>query len=474
MLLRVQKRIKETNMLTHGESIVVGVSGGTDSTALLHILSALNQQYKYGWQIHVVHLNHCFRGEESDGDAAYVEDLCHTVGVRCWSFRRDVPAYMRETGLGSQEASRQIRYGLYQQVAEETGSTKVVLAHHADDQVETILMRILRGTGIHGLSGMPERRWLVDDRVELVRPLLTVSRRDLEAYCHEVGLTPREDSSNQSRKYQRNKLRLDLIPLMEELNPRYREHILKLSRLAQADDAYLMEETKRVAGQVILSQDAEKIILDRKKFQTCDLALQSRMITLILSYLSNGMEWSSQHVEAVLHVIGQENPSAAVHLANQVVVERMYEHIHISKEATFEQVQPFALPLILPGTTWIGQNGTVIHASYLDRAPHWHGFTANQAVFDADQLEEMLHVRSRRPGDRITLSGGTQKLKELLIDAKVPKQARDRIPLILAGDVIIWVPGVRRSAHAQVSDRTTRFLYIEVEFREEWQEVHHA
>ncbi|MBO8164890.1 MAG: tRNA lysidine(34) synthetase TilS [Brevibacillus sp.] len=475
MLASVRKRIDTDRLLLPGEAVVVGVSGGTDSTALLHILWSLNRQYAYGWKLHVVHLNHGFRGEEARQDAAYVKEVCDRLQIPCHLFAENVSLYMKESGMGAQEASRVRRYELYRRVAEQVGASKVALAHHADDQVETILFRMLRGTGLSGLGGMPVRRWLIPDRLEVVRPLLDVYRADLEAYCRQAGLTPRLDRSNLSRKYSRNKLRLDVLPLLAEINPRYREHLLQLANLARADDAYLRNQSEAELKRVIVSRETEKVVIDGKKFRSCDLALQRRMIPLILSYLSTLTEWSSQHVEAVLRVIGGEHPSAQVHLPDDLVVKRVYHYIHfVKKERENESADPlYCYELEVPGTVWVKECGACLHAERLAQAPDWKSLTVYDAVFDAKQLPEKLFVRNRRSGDRVSIYGlsGSKKVKELMIDHKVPKHWRDRLPLVTTEDRILWVPGIRRSGHALVGKETETYIWLHIEFAEDWREV---
>ncbi len=473
MLATVRRQIDEERLFTRGDRIVIGVSGGTDSIALLHILWSLNAMYHYGWELHVVHLNHQFRGAESEQDAEYVRSLCQSLGVIAHLYARDVSGYMRATGLGAQEASRNIRYQLYAEVAERIGANKVALAHHADDQVETIVFRMLRGTGLHGLTGMPLRRWLVEHRIEVVRPLLTVYRSQLEAYCKQAKLSPREDSSNRSRKYERNRLRLDVLPLFAEVNSKYREHILQLADIARIDDEYLLKQSREQLAELITSQSEGRISICVNKFQSCDLALQRRMITLILSYLSSGIEWSSQHVEAVLHIIEGANPSAVIHLPKKLVVQRVYQHIHFSRSEAEQAVDSYCYELNLPGTTWIPESGLKFHTSLVNSLPQGITLAKTAAVFDADQVKDQLWLRTRKSGDRISLLGtnGSKKLKDVLIDAKVPKRLRDALPLLVVGETIVWIPGVRRSTFATVSEQTERLLYVEVEYGEEWREV---
>lgn len=474
MLRSVQKHLESERLLVRGDRIVIGVSGGIDSMVLLHLLWSLNMQHHHGWELHVVHLNHCFRGEEARKDAEYVERICLELDVRFHLFERDVPAYMKQTGLGAQEASRNLRYELYEQVARDVKAAKVLVAHHADDQVETILFRMLRGTSSGGLTGMPIRREL-SHGIELIRPLLPFYKEQLVTYSKQVGLAPREDSSNQSRKYQRNKLRLDVLPLFHEINPRYREHILQLAYTIRQEDTYLMEKSKEMLTQVTERWEPNRIIVSLNKFQSCDLALQRRMITLILSYLSSSIEWSSQHVEAVLSVARAENPSAVYYLPKKLAVKRVYNQLHFSEGSVLlgQPTGPFRYELDTPGTTFIQESGLEfrlsIHGS-IESLPHMGKSTA---LFDLDRLPGALAVRNRQNGDRISLLGsaGSTKLKEAMIDAKIPRSLRDRLPLLVSDDEIIWVPGVRRSSVAIVDGHTTRVLQVEVEYGEEWQEV---
>lgn len=473
MLADVRNEIESEKLLIPGETVVVGVSGGNDSTALLHILATLNENYHYGWKLHAVHLNHGFRGEEARQDALYAQELCKKLGVTFHLFEYDVPAYMEQTGMGGQEASREIRYRLYQEVGARYKATKLAVAHHADDQVETILFRFVRGTRLHGLSGMPRRRMLEDSQMELIRPLLHKTRKELEAYCLENELKPREDSSNQSRKYSRNLLRLDVMPLLSKVNERYREHILEAAAAIGQDEAFLMKLAREHLEQVTMETKHDSVVIEKDKFQTCDVALQRRMITLILSYLSKQTEWSSQHVETVLHMLGGSRPSAELHLPGQLVVSRMYGRILFRRSGREDRIHTYCYELAVPGSTWIDESKATVHITYLEGPMDLERLPKNEAVFDADHLPGALYLRNRKPGDRLTLFGSAdgKKLKDLLIDAKFPRVWRDKLPLLTAGDEVILVPGVRRSAVAPVNEQTRRFLHVRIEFGEDWREV---
>lgn len=473
MLESVRTNIEQHRLLEPGASIVVGLSGGNDSTALLHILWALNSHYQYGWTLHAVHLNHGFRGEEAREDARYAKELCASLGVAFHLYERDIPEVMKQTGMGPQEASRAVRYAIFEQVAREVGASRIAVAHHADDQIETILFRLIRGARLSGLGGMPARRWLVEGEIELVRPLLPVSRSELERYCREHGLAPREDSSNLSRKYARNLIRLEVMPLLRQINERYGEHILSLSASVREDEAYLQKLSRERLEEAVIRQKKGDVTIDRDKFQSCDVALQRRMITLILNYLSRQIEWSSHHVEAVLHMIEGSRPSAELNLPGGVSAAREYGQVRFRLDGQTRHRQCFCYRLAVPGITLVPESGASVHTYYRDGPIDWEKLPDDTAVFDADRLPGPLCIRSRKPGDRMPLWGtaGSKKLKDLLIDAKVPQRWRDRLPILTAGEQVIWVPGIRRSAVAPVDQGTKRVLYVEVEFGEEWREV---
>lgn len=473
LLQNIRKRIDAKRLLEPKETILVAVSGGIDSVVLLHILWKLNQQYAYQWKLHVFHLNHGFRGEESRQDAVFVGEFCEQLGIDYDLIERDVSIYMKEQKLGTQEAAREVRYQLLEELATRIKATKVAIAHHADDQVETILFRLLRGTNVGGLAGMPERRWLIPEQTEIVRPLLSTYRKELEEYCQEHHIRFREDSSNQSTKYTRNRLRLDVLPLLESINPRYKDHILQLSEGIQLDDHYLRQLSKDQLEHVIVSKELNKLVISREKLLKCDLALQRRMITLILSYLSNESEWSSQHVEAVFRILHNDSPSGIVHLPKQLVVRRNYEYIFFGKKEIGIPAQDYSYELAIPGTTWIPETGVALHVSWLTSGVEWATLPANCAVFDGDLLSEKLVVRNRRAGDRMSLLGASvhKKVKDIFIDAKVPKDMRERLPVVVAGTEIIWIPTVKRSSVASVTELTCRFIHMEVEFGEDWREV---
>ncbi|MFC4075522.1 tRNA lysidine(34) synthetase TilS [Salinithrix halophila] len=463
MLLDEMRRwIDEYDLLPEKSRVLVGVSGGPDSLALLHALRGLAPEFR--WTLFVVHVDHGLRGEESRRDAAFVCETADKWGLPCDVERVDVSTALHESGGNKQDVARRLRYQAFARVAARRDANRLALAHQADDQVETVLMRILRGTSPAGLAGIPvSRSW---NGIQLVRPLLGVSRAEVEAYCRERGLVPRLDESNREVRFTRNRIRLELLPLLEEYNPRFRESILQLNRLA-AEEASVWERMEEEALQKVATREKEgPFVLNVRRFSDLDVALQRRVIKLILNCLveKEANEVTLSAVEGVRHLAAGPDPSAFLHLPGGLRAEREYDRIRVFRTSP-ETTSSVSIPSVptrldIPGETVfpVGRIRTFIRSNLIS-SQHLSGHIA---VFDLDRLNQTLTVRFRRPGDRMHPKGlgGTKKVKDILIDAKVPRRLRDTLPLILHSEEILWIPGVARSEKALVSKETRRFLYM--------------
>lgn len=430
--------------------------------ALLHALWCLSPEED--WKIVAVHVNHQLRGEASEADQAYVETCCREWGIPCDIRRVDVSARLRERGGNLQDVARRLRYAAFREAAVKAGADKLALAHQADDQVETVLMRFLRGTGIGGLAGIPlSRPW---NGMVLVRPLLPFFREEIEAYCREEGLKPRRDESNDSPAYTRNRLRHRLIPQLAEFNPRVKEAILKLSLLA-AEEEKVWERLEAEASEKVTVRRGEwEIALDVPALREQPVALQRRLIKLHLNYLvkDGAVEVPMNAVDRVLSLAAAGGTGSRVHLPGNLEAEREYERLHLRKVDGGGSPAPggTVVSLAVPGVTSLPEMGGVIEARLAERPLTAGELSGRWAVFDADRLEHPLHVRPRRPGDRMRLLGlaGSKKVKEIMIDAKVPRRMRNRLPMVIHGEEIIWIPGLRRSDWAPVTNQTRRYLYL--------------
>ncbi|WP_176392069.1 tRNA lysidine(34) synthetase TilS [Marininema halotolerans] len=462
MLQEMKRWIDEHHLLPGGSHVMVGVSGGADSLALLHGLKELAHDYQ--WRLTAIHVEHGLRGAESEADAQFVVQTAKRWGIAVFVEHVDVKGALREQGGNKQELARKMRYDAFARIAKQQAVDVLALAHQADDQVETVLMRILRGTSPAGLVGIPLLRPWRD--IQLVRPLLGVSREAIEAYCLENGLTPREDASNQDIQFTRNRVRLELLPMLATYNPRVRDSILQLSKLAQAESLHWQVLEEQARAEVVVSERDGWITLDIQRLTALDIALQRRVIKLILNCLVKKETNLSTHqaVEGIRSVIIGSNPAASLHLPGEMKAEREYGWLHLfrkSQERSIPYYPPFSspLPLQIPGRTELPQ-GTFRAWTSTQPVSVEHGM--DYAVFDREQLQGALTVRSRRPGDRMWPKGlhGRKKVKDILIDAKVPKRERDSIPFVFHGDEIIWIPGLVHSQWAPVDQDTKTYLTL--------------
>ncbi|MBD0384563.1 tRNA lysidine(34) synthetase TilS [Paenibacillus sedimenti] len=464
LVAKVEYRIIQEQLIHPGDGVVVAVSGGPDSVALLHVLFALSD--RYGWKLIVAHVNHRFRGAESDAEAVFVADLASHMGLPHEIGDIDVPAYIVETSLNGQAAAREKRYAFLHEVADRHGAQRIAFAHHADDQAETVLMRLLRGTGPSGLVGMPERR--LEKKVELIRPFLRIYKSELVQYCAQHDIAYCQDSSNELRKYFRNQVRLDVMPMLKQYNEQLPESLNRLTELMRAEDDYLEKEVVQIYRQIV-AQQLGVSRLKRSDFTGLHVALQRRLIKLILNCLCLDMDrLDFAKVESIRELILQHQVSNQVlELNEQLYIVREYEAIQFQSFAPSprpyrHQVELNVNRLELP------EAGARLEYSVIRLTsdhPSTHSSTAMDAYFDLNQLQLPLFVRSREAGDRLEPHGlnGSKKVKDMFIDAKIPLSRRDVIPMLVdATGHILWIAGFRRSRHALVGPATERVLHMKL------------
>lgn len=464
LVARVRQRIMQEKLAVPGDVVVVAVSGGPDSVALLHVLFALAEDFS--WKLVIAHVNHQFRGEESDAEASFVAQLAENLGLPYEIGVIDVPAFIEETSLNGQAAAREKRYEFLHQVADKHKAERIAFAHHADDQAETVIMRILRGTGPSGLVGMPERRR--EKKVELIRPFLRIYKTDIVNYCAQHGITYCKDSSNELRKYFRNQIRLDVMPMLKQYNEQLPESLNRLTDMMHAEDDYLAGETERILRRITTFQ-SEGCRLTRSDFTGVHVALQRRLIKLILNCLCLGMDrMDFNRIESIRELMTQDQVS------NQVF--QVDDALYIVREYEAIQFQTFA-PTPKPYAYELGADTDELNLPEAEakllctRMPASSMRTAadipiaTDLFLDLDQLQWPLTMRSRRSGDRLEPHGlnGSKKVKDMFIDAKMPLSRRDVIPLLVdASGQILWIAGFRRSKHALVGPDTERVLHMKL------------
>lgn len=475
-LEQLDQAVQRDNLIQDHEKVLIGVSGGPDSVALLHGLLSLSDRDRRCWRLFVVHVNHMLRGKESDEDADFVAKLCAKNKVPYRICKCNVNKYMQENGGNKQAIARQLRYQAFYETARDWGIRKIALAHHADDQVETILMRLLRGTSVSGLGGMvPVRSWR---GLKIIRPMLQIFRSAIEHYLQTVAsITPRYDTSNELMDYTRNRVRHRLLPELETYNPQVKKALLKLSEIAQAEEAIWIGLTERAMKAIIIKEQQDEYWIDVKKFLDLPVALQRRTVKLILDCLvrDGRNEIALETIERIRDVFQHQHPTYECHIAGGVVVRKEYDQVQLTRMHTHRlgKQKPTIVRLNIPGETELPAYHGKIEAFIKDKKKiSLKQNNHDVAIFDAKWLTQPIFVRPRQAGDRMTCFGlnGSKKIKELMIEAKIPRSQRDQYPIVVMDDRIIWVPGIRRSDFAPVTEQTNQvvcFVWKQVEVANE-------
>jgi tRNA(Ile)-lysidine synthase len=488
-LEKIRHTIETYALLTRGDGVVVGVSGGPDSLCLLHILARL--QETYGLRLHVAHLNHSTRGEASDADAAFVRKTATDWGLPVTVEKRDVPVLAEEHHLAFEEAARRVRYAFLAQVANEIGAQKIAVGHNADDQAETVLMHFLRGAGLSGLRGMLPLTPLKNYRliapmapepsalspVDLIRPLLEVPRAEIEHYCDEQNLKPRFDRSNLDTTYFRNRLRHELLPEMETYIPNIRERLCHTAAVAAADYELLSRLRDEAWSEVVREERKDAIVFEQASWQALPVALQRATLRQAAYRLRRSLrDVTFVHVENAREIAQQGETGTEATLPMGLALTVGYETITVG-DADARRPPPDEpllwsdepLRVSVPGTTPLPESEWALKT---DLREHW---TMEQVVenpdrwtayFDADTLLAPLVLRPRRPGDRIQLhgmEGHTTKVSDLMINLKIPQTWRDHVPLLVSNQKIVWVCGRRiaRSVTVEPETETVARLWFE-------------
>ncbi len=463
MIDKVTAWIRNYKLIQPGSRILAACSGGPDSLALVHILNRLKTEYSFC--LGVAHVNHMLR-QEAAAEADFVADFAAGLGLKCWVTAIDVPAYSKANKISSQEeAARLIRYQFLRSTAAAWGGARIATGHHRDDQVETVLLNFLRGTGSGGLRGMqPLHR-------DVMRPLLSISRKEIEAYCEEHGLLPRYDSSNLSTDYRRNRIRLELLPALEKnYNPAIREAIWRMADLAGDEYEYIRGQAAKLWGSVATIGSGITIV--SRELAAIPTALQRELIRQVIEKKRGELTGISfVHVEKLLIMALNGTVGSVLTLPKGLIARKTYTGL-VFEDYTAGQLQAdhkkgfTPVELNIPGSTTAGFS--TIRTEMVTTLPQNKG--RNVAIFDFEQLVLPLVVRSRLPGDRFRPLGlnGQKKVKEFFIDHKVPEAVRDHVPIVADQQEILWVAGFRQSEYGKITATTKKILQLSITKQEEF------
>ena len=463
--------IIDSEFIDQGRTVIVGLSGGPDSLCLLHALYSISDAYDL--TLVPVHVNHKLRPEAED-EARHVAWICNKMDLDCEMYEADCNEVAEALGISLEEAGREIRYSIFDDVADEIKESGVdedniiiALGHNADDQSETVLFRFIRGTGTHGLIGIPPIRFS-ENGYMIVRPLINVERADIEQYIKDNKLKPNIDKSNKDNTYTRNKIRNELIPYLEEnYNPNIRDAMRRYSMSASTDDALIMDIAFSVLEEAMeIDEDEGVIVLDAGSLSDDHPAVLSRVVRIVFSILDIESELSYELINAMIDIIYSDDPSASLNLPMGVVAYREYDNLIITGGGP-EAVMPDA--------------GVGIELQVMMKSDFHPDEDFPYAAFDFDEFNKEhpgkvgdIELRTRKEGDFLPIKGGRKKLQDVLVDEKVIKNARDSLLMVAIDDEILWIlpsdyfskereqDRGKFSPKYHINDTTERVLFIEL------------
>ena len=459
LLKKVFETICKHNMISRGEKILVAVSGGADSVCMLHALNALKTSF--GFSIYCAHLNHGLRGEAADSDERFVVELCGKLDIPVFTKTVDVRAFAKEKKISLEEAVRVLRYKFFDELSKKNKIDKIATAHNKNDNAETVLMRIFRGTGIDGLCGISYKR---EDGV--IRPLLDIEKCEIEEYCKENNLSFCTDETNNENEYTRNKIRNELLPyIIENFNPDVVDSLSRLTETAKEDGEFLNNYAKRLYERLRSPLSSKKpVMLHIESLGLVSRSIAARVLRIAALDAAKDVKLEKKHIDDVFDLMTKETGSR-ISLPKGLVAEVQYGWLTFAdgeKNPKALEDEQFFFTEVLPDDTVFVKN--LDKNIYLKvKSEKGYKCKINEQALDFDKLEgQHLFLRSRRDGDRMVCfsDGRTKKIKNILIDGKIPRSDRDKILLLATGDEVLAIVGSRVSEKYKITNETERTLVI--------------
>ena len=460
MYERIKAYVRKWGMLEKSDIVIAGISGGPDSICLLCVLIDLSREI--GFQIAAVHVNHGLRGAEADADEAYVSRFCEERGIPLMVRHTDVRAIAAERKLSGEEAGREVRREAYEEAVRKYGGTRIALAHHMNDNAETLLLNMARGTGVRGMAGIRPVNG------PYIRPLLCVKRREIEQYLEENHIDYCIDRTNMEDIYTRNRIRNHIIPCLEEqINSRTVEHLEELAEQMGELSNYVERQAGKAYARCVRQVQAsgtemsvgEETVLDVERFQEEDPAIRPYVVRMLLSRAAKReKDIEAVHVRSV-EALTQMQSGRKISLPYGLCAERRYGEVHIYRETEKKN----------PARTGWSREDVSFRVFSCEKMPDSFPQTPYTKWFDYDIIKNSVVIRNRQPGDYITIDdqGNTQKIKKFFINEKIPNRDRDHVLLVADGSHIMWIVGYRQDKSYQVSEQTRRILEIRINGGEE-------
>jgi tRNA(Ile)-lysidine synthase len=450
LIVQATDTIKKHSMLKGGETVLVGLSGGPDSVCLLAVLHRLKDVFNL--TLHAVYVDHNLRPAETPAEIAYCMELCDDMKVDFRVKSIDVKGHVKERGGNKQEAARDLRYRAFHEAALEIRADRIGLAHNADDQAETVFMRLIRGAGASGLSGIPAKLGPV------IRPLLESERRDIEDFLESENIRYVVDSSNLQVDYFRNRFRLLIMPELKKMNPNLIQGVTNTVSVLREEERYLGIIVTKTLMKMISRKTDSRIELFLSPMESMDIVILRRLLRRGLDETEGLRGISFTHLEDIIHLVKEGTSGDRIYLPKGIRVIRDYSLLVITSE------RPRTIAsheMNVPGEVAIVGAGVVVKASFEEKGEDF-GDGRRSVLLDAGSMDFPLRIRPRRPGDCFFPYGfgKRKKLQDFFVDEKVPRDDRDTIPLVLTGDNIIWVAGYRADDRYRVTESTKKFLRL--------------
>jgi len=450
---QVSTFIQKHNMLSGGERVLIALSGGPDSVCMTTLLKSL--QPSLGLTLMAAYIDHGLRPEETPEERAFCEEFCRSLGIEFISEPIDVKQYQEQHSLNLQEAARELRYQKLDELARRLDCARIAMGHNLDDQAETFFMRMLRGAGPGGLSGIPPVRGNV------IRPLMGIPRAEIEAYLNKENISFVVDSSNLKDVYMRNRVRSQLMPVVRELNPGILDTVERTVEILRDEERYFQIQVTKALMKLITRKTDTVIELFLAPLMTMDRVILRRVLRRAIEETKGLRSIGFVHVEDIIRLIKEGDAGDRVHLPKDIRAIKKYATLLLTAE-----------PPVTLGTYAIEGEGQLplpevellITVTISEERPVEadDGDTRNAVVFDADKVTFPLTIRARRDGDFFLPRGfgRTKKLQDFFVDEKIPRDERDAVPVVLAGDDIIWVAGYRASEFAMPNNNTKKYILL--------------
>ncbi|MCR5267910.1 MAG: tRNA lysidine(34) synthetase TilS [Lachnospiraceae bacterium] len=465
---QVFRDISEQKLIEHGDTVIAGVSGGADSVCLLFLLSEF--QKRVDFSLKVLHVEHGIRGEDAIRDAEFVQELCAKNGIPCSITHVDAADHAKKNHMTLEEAARILRYQAFEQARKAAGSdhVKIAVAHHKEDQAETVLFQLIRGSGLRGLGGMRSRR------DSIIRPLLSCDKQDILYYIEENHLPYRTDESNADNRYARNRIRNEIIPALLKMQPGCVDHIAKSAGELQETEEYIEKQTEPLYLKAA-TEEGGAVVLDLTDFSVYDPVIQKALIRRAVgTCIPAKKDVLRSHIESIRELVEKEN-GKELHLPKGLRVQKQQNRLIFQK---CKESDCFSEEIEGPGLFWEEDetevSGKAEIAIGAERLLKIRTFSMETGLvipedtytkwFDYDRIKNGLQIRRRRTGDYLCIddNGHRKSLQDYFVNTKVPAAVRDRLLLVADGDHVVWIPGYRISAAYKITEQTKTIMELKI------------